>query len=139
MTSKANLPAMAIIGASFSQLPNIFKGVFFYFWPFLLLYLLKDYFLISSMTGALGSVSWITTILTILITLGIIALQVCWYQKVITKQDFKYSFDKRSFVTIGYSLLYMLFIGLSIFALIMIFSFMSKADLFSTNKLSNAF
>ena len=132
MTSKANLPAMAIIGASFSQLPNIFKGVFFYFWPFLLLYLLKDYFLISSMKGELGSVIWIPTILTILIILGIIALQVCWYQKVITKQAFKYSFDKRSFVTLGYSLLYGLFIGLSILALVMIFGFMSKADHFST-------
>ena len=113
MTDKANLPAMAIIGASFSQIPNVFKGVFLYFWPFLLMYFLKDYFLISSQSVGLGNIEWITTIASILIFLGIIAVQICWYQKVITKQDFKYSFDKRSFVTIGYSLLYGLFIGLA--------------------------
>ena len=101
MTNKANLPAMAIIGASFSQLPNIFKGVFLYFWPFLLMFFLKDYYLISSIKNGLGQVGLIVTLLTIIITLCIAALQVCWYQKVITKEEFKYSFDKRIFVTLG--------------------------------------
>ncbi len=132
MTDKANLPAMAIIGASFSQIPNVFKGVFLYFWPFLLMYFLKDYFLISSQSVGLGNIEWITTIASILIFLGIIAVQICWYQKVITKQDFKYSFDKRSFVTIGYSLLYGLFIGVSILVFTMIFAFMSKEGIFSS-------
>ena len=64
MTNKANLPAMAIIGASFSQLPNIFKGVFLYFWPFLLMFFLKDYYLISSIKNGLGQVGLIVTLLT---------------------------------------------------------------------------
>jgi len=132
MTDNSNLPAMAIIGASFSQLPNVFKGVFLYFWPFLLMYFLKDYFLISSQSVGLGNTGWITSLISILIFLGIIAVQICWYQKVITKQDFKYSFDKRSFVTIGYSILYGLFIGIIFSLFTTIFAFMSKEGYFSS-------
>ena len=133
MTNKANLPAMAIIGASFSQIPNVFKGVFLYFWPFLLIYFLKDYFLISSIKNGVSNAGLIVGLLTILITLCIIALQVCWYQKVITKQDFKYSFDKRSFVTIGYSLLYILFLGISGVGLTLALSSMSKSSHLSSD------
>ena len=132
MTSKVNLPAMAIIGASFSQLPNIFKGVFVYFWPFLLFLFLKDYFVISSKTGGLENTSIITTILTIFIILCISAVQVCWYQKVITKQDFKYSFDKRSFVTIGYSFLYTLFISAAAIGFTIGFAFLSEESYISS-------
>ena len=133
MTNKANLPAMAIIGASFSQLPNIFKGVFLYFWPFLLMFFLKDYYLISSIKNGLGQVGLIVTLLTIIITLCIAALQVCWYQKVITKEEFKYSFDKRIFVTLGYSFLYILFIGLSITGLTILLGSMSKSGNLSSD------
>ena len=76
MTDKSNLPAMAIIGASLSQFPNVFKGVFLYFWPFLLMYFLKDYFLISSQSVGLSNVGWITSLISILIFLGIIAVQI---------------------------------------------------------------
>ena len=133
MTNKANLPAMAIIGASFSQLPNIFKGVFLYFWPFLLMFFLKDYYLISSIKNGLGQVGLIVTLLTIIITLCIAALQVCWYQKVITKEEFKYSFDKRIFITLGYSFLYLLFIGLSITGLTILLGSMSKSGNLSSD------
>jgi hypothetical protein len=133
MTNKANLPAMAIIGASFSQLPNIFKGVFLYFWPFLLMFFLKDYYLISSIKNGLGQVGLIVTLLTIVITLCIAALQVCWYQKVITKEEFKYSFDKRIFITLGYSFLYLLFIGLSITGLTILLGSMSKSGNLSSD------
>ena len=133
MTNKANLPAMAIIGASFLQLPNVFKGVFLYFWPCLLMYFLKDYFLISSIKNGSGQVGLIVGLLTLLIILCIVALQVCWYQKVITKQDFKYSFDKRSFVTIGYSLIYVLFLGLSLTGLTILLAAMSKSGNLSSD------
>ena len=63
MTNKANLPAMAIIGASFSQIPNVFKGVFLYFWPFLLIYFLKDYFLISSIKNGVSNAGLIVGLL----------------------------------------------------------------------------
>ena len=133
MTNKPNLPAMAIIGASFSQLPNIFKGVFLYFWPFLLIYFLKDYYLISSIKNGLGQVGPIISLLTIVIILCVSALQVCWYEKVITKQEFKYSFDKRIFVTLGYSLLYFLVLALAITGLTLLFGAMSKSGNLSSD------
>ena len=132
MTSKANLPAMAIIGASVSQFLNVFKGVFIYFWPFLILYLLKDYFVISSKTVGLQNATVISLILSVVLFFCLVAVQICWYEKVITKQNFKYSFDKRSFVTLGYSLVISLFLVIGIVALTMFFGFTSKSGFLSS-------
>lgn len=133
MSAKPNLPALAIVGASLSEIPNVIKGVFLYFWPFLLLYFLKDYFLISSKEVGTDNAAFIVSILTIILMLLLIAVQVCWYQKVITKENFKYLFDKRSLITIGYSLLYFLFIGGGIFGITLLFALMSRSDMMTSD------
>jgi len=126
MTKKLNLPALAIVGASLSQFSNVFKGVFLHLWPFLLLYILKDYFLVSSKGSNFQYSNLILISFYVIIALGVISSQVCWIEKVITKQDYKYTIDKRTFVTIGYTILLGFLIFLGVTGVFILFSLMAK-------------
>lgn len=112
------LPALKIAGAAFNATGDIFKHIFAKAWFILALPVLAAFFLWSSFTSEYGDGSMsrgIAIALYIVFIVGLIPLGICWTEKVITKQDFKFNFDARILPTLGYSIIILLLVYLPLF------------------------
>ena len=112
------LPALKIAGAAFGSTGDIFKHIFAKAWFILALPVLAAFFLWSSFTSEYGDGSMsrgIAIALYIVFIIGLIPLGICWIEKVVTKQDFKFNFDARILPSLGYSIIILVLVYLPLF------------------------
>jgi hypothetical protein len=109
------LPALMIAGAAFGATGDIFKHIFTRAWFILALPVLAAFFLWTSFTSEYGDGSMsggIALVLYIVFIIALIPLGICWTEKVVTKQDFKFNFDARIWPSLGYTLILLLIVYL---------------------------
>ena len=109
------LPALKIVGAAFGSTGDIFKHIFAKAWFILALPVLAAFFLWSSFTSEYGDGSMsggIALVLYVVFIIALIPLGICWTEKVVTKQDFKFNFDARIWPSLGYSIIILAFVYL---------------------------
>ena len=100
------LPALKIAGAAFASTGDIFKHIVAKAWFILALPVLASFFLWSSFTSEYGDGSMsggIALVLYIVFIIALIPLGICWTEKVVTKQNFKFNFDTRIWTSLGYT------------------------------------